>query len=175
MTLTRKPTADSARDPNNPGSTSRNESDHPYKSQEAEIHAIVSAMLESNGISPSIFAYTHGSQKTPDQAVIHEDHVAVGGLQVNGQIRRVRPGSDLANYQGQHVIYRRCVQYGPGDQVNGDIVYYDGGDAEISTSTAYDSMICGSTKLKDNLPDGNTEIKGTQQNGPIIKSRKNQD
>ncbi|EXK25762.1 hypothetical protein FOMG_17611 [Fusarium oxysporum f. sp. melonis 26406] len=175
MTLTPKLTADSVRDHNNPGSTSRNESDHPYKSPEADIRAIRDKFLESNGLSPSIFAYTHGSQKTPDQAVIHEDHVAIGGLQVNGQILQGRPGSDLANYQGQPAIYRRCVQFGPGDQVNGDIVYYHGGNAEISTSTTYDSMICGSTRISDNLPDGNTEIKGTQHNGPIIKSRKNQD
>ncbi|KAH7205176.1 hypothetical protein BKA60DRAFT_152147 [Fusarium oxysporum] len=175
MTLTPKPTADASRDPNNPDSTSRNESDHPYKSQEAEIRDMFIAILESYGIPPSTFPHTHGSQKTPDQTVIHERHVAFGGLQHNGQTRYVGPDSGQANSEQRHVMYRDCVQFGPGDQHNGDIVYHAGGYGKTSTTTTYDSMICGSTKISDNLPDGNSEIKGTQHNGPIIRSGKKQD
>ncbi|KAH7186438.1 hypothetical protein DER44DRAFT_802757 [Fusarium oxysporum] len=174
MTITPKPAADSVRDPHNPGSTSRNESDHPYKISEADIRAIRNRFLESNGIFPSIFDDIYGSQETPDQTVIHEGHVAFGGLQHNGQILQSRPDIGQANSQQRRVvIYKGCVQFGPGDQLNGDFVIFKGGNAESSTSTTYDSMACGSTKLKDNLPDGNREIKGTQHNGPIIRSREN--
>ncbi|KAJ0138320.1 hypothetical protein HZ326_18750 [Fusarium oxysporum f. sp. albedinis] len=114
-------------------------------------------------------------KQTPDQTVIHERHVAFGGLQHNGQIRYVGPDSGQANSEQRHVMYRDCVQFGPGDQHNGDIVYHAGGYGKTSTTTTYDSMICGSTKISDNLPDGNSEITGTQHNGPIIRSGKKQD